>query len=84
MNIMDEEAKIEKDEKRVRNYFKKKIDEANVLTDLDLKKYVKKYKLSVSNRFIKNLKKDVLPSALYSQFVPIDDYETINVPRLGY
>lgn len=84
MNIMDEKTKIEKDKTRVRNYFKRNIDKANVLTYLDLKNYVKKYKLTVSNRFIKNLKKDVLPSALYSQFEPIDDFETINVPRLGY
>ena len=81
---MDSETKIEKDENRVRTYFKKNIDKANVLTDFDLKEYVKKYKLSVSEKFIKNLKKDVLPSAQYSQFEPIEDYETISVPRLGY
>ena len=81
---MDKEAKIEKDENRVRKYFKKNIDKANVLTEFDLKEYVKKYKLAVSNKFIRNLKRDVFPSALYSQFEPIKEYETISIPRLGY
>ena len=78
------DQKIEKDEKRVRKYFKKNIDKANILTDFDLKQYVKKYKLTVNDTFIKNLKKDVFPSALYSQFEPIEDFESISIPRLGY
>ena len=78
------EEKIKRDEKRVRNYFIKQIDKANILTDRDLQQYVEKNKLYVGTTFIRNLKKDVLPSALYSQFEPIEDYETISVPRLGY
>ena len=81
---MDKKTKVEQDEKRVRKYFKKNIKKANILTDFDLKQYVKKNKLTVSIKFIKQLKKDVLPSALYSQFEPIKEYETISIPRLGY
>ena len=81
---MDAINQIKKDQRRVRNYFKKNIDKANILTDFDLKQYVQKNKLEVGSKFIKNLKKDVLPSALYSQFEPIEKHQSVSIPRLGY
>ena len=75
--------KIQKDKNQLRNYFIKNIRLGDVLSKIDLKKYVKKNKLNVGDKFIANLKKNVLATALHMPLKPITKYQTMTIPKLG-
>ena len=71
------------DEEALKDYFIKRLKLGDKLTTKDLIKYVKKRKLKVKNEFVKNLKGNVLESALYLQLKPMKHFQTITVPKVG-
>ena len=74
---------MDDDKKKLRNYFIKRLELGNILTQDELLKYAKKRKLNVGKRYIETLRDRVLPTLLYKQPLKIKSYQTITVDRLG-
>ena len=71
------------DELKLKNYFVKKLNMGNILSNTELIQYVKKRKLGVSRKYIYDLRDNILPTLLYKNPVKIKAYQTITVERLG-
>lgn len=71
------------DEVKLKDYFVKKLKSGSILTNKDLKNYVKQRKLSVSFKYIRELRDNILPTLLYKTPINIKVFQTITIDRLG-
>lgn len=80
---MDLNVSSNSDKTKLENYFIKKIKEGNILTNYELKRYVKKRKLNLAKSVIANLRDEVLATALYQKPLKIQAFQTVTHDRLG-
>lgn len=71
------------DEVKLKNYFIRKLKTGTILSNNDLRKYVKNRKLKVSLNYIREIRDNVIPTLLYKRPASIKVYQTITVDRLG-
>lgn len=81
--IMDPNVSSNSDKTKLENYFIKKINEGNILTNYELRRYAKKRNFSLSKLTISNLRNDVLATAIYQKPFQIKAFQTVTHDRLG-
>lgn len=71
------------DNEIVLKYFIKHLQNGNPLSYSELISYVKQRKLNVTNKFIRNIRKEVFASAIFTPIKKIKKYQTITLPKLS-
>ena len=84
IGIMDPNVSSNSDKTKLENYFIKKINEGNILTNYELKRYAKKRNFSLNKSTIINLRNDVLATALYQKPFQIKAFQTVTHDRLWW
>ena len=75
--------KKNKDKISLINYFKKSLNSGKRLTIEELQLYVKKRKLDVDPKFVSQIRKKVLSTALFTPVKPAKAFQTLTIPKLG-